>query len=30
MIEKTFGKTTYIKHLAKGNILQTMFFGEWA
>ena len=29
MVGKTFNETTYTKHIAKGNILQGMVFGEW-
>ena len=29
MVGKTFGEATYTKHIAKGNILQGMVFGEW-
>ena len=30
MIGKAFEEATYTKHIAKGNILQGMVFGEWA
>lgn len=29
MVGKTFDEATYMKHIAKGNILQGMVFGEW-
>lgn len=29
MIGKVFEEATYTKHIAKGNILQGMVFGEW-
>ena len=29
MVGKTFDEATYTKHIAKGNILQGMVFGEW-
>lgn len=29
MIGKTFEEATYTKHIAKGNIMQGMVFGEW-
>lgn len=29
MFGKTFDEATYTKHIAKGNILQGMVFGEW-
>lgn len=29
MAGKTFEQATYTKHIAKGNILQGMVFGEW-
>ncbi|MDR2147886.1 MAG: GyrI-like domain-containing protein [Tannerella sp.] len=29
MIGKTFDKADYVKHIAKGNILQGMVFNEW-
>lgn len=29
MVGKTFEETNYAKHIAKGNILQGMVFGEW-
>lgn len=29
MVGKNFDEATYTKHIAKGNILQGMVFGEW-
>lgn len=29
MVGKTFDEATYTKHIAKGNIMQGMVFGEW-
>lgn len=29
MVGKTFDEANYTKHIAKGNILQGMVFGEW-
>jgi predicted transcriptional regulator YdeE len=29
MVGKAFDEATYTKHIAKGNILQGMVFGEW-